>query len=185
MTSTFVGPAVRCCSRVPPRCPYPDSERPGWTKQPCRFVLEHVFDNLVRWGLGTTWTWAGRSQRHWSGARSCLASTSPPSASWPPRSSRISAPTALGSGASCSLSGSSGPRRTAGAAAVTSTADGSRLAMPNHSGRRRCGMWAVKCYGPSVKLSSDLLHAIYGPAARSRPITADKLSVWLSVGHRG
>jgi hypothetical protein len=33
------------------------------------------------------------------GARSCSASTSPPSASWPPRSSRTSAPTGQGSGA--------------------------------------------------------------------------------------
>jgi hypothetical protein len=30
----------------------------------------------------------------------------------------------------------------------------------------------------------DPLHAIYGPAAPSRPITADKLTVCLSVGHR-
>jgi hypothetical protein len=50
-----------------------------------------------------------------------------------------------------------------------STADGSRLPMPNQSGRRRCGR-AVKFYGPSVELSSDLLHAIYGPAAPSRPM---------------
>jgi hypothetical protein len=30
----------------------------------------------------------------------------------------------------------------------------------------------------------DPLHDIYGPAAPSRPITADRLQVWLSVGHR-
>src|ERR687892_2511012 len=29
------------------------------------------------------------------------------------------------------------------------------------------------------RLKTDLLHAIYGPAAPSRPITADKLWVWL------
>jgi DNA invertase Pin-like site-specific DNA recombinase len=28
------------------------------------------------------------------------------------------------------------------------------------------------------------LHAIYGPAAPARPITADRLQVWLSMGHR-
>jgi len=33
--------------------------------------LRHEFDALVRWGLGTTRTWAGRSRRRWSGARSC------------------------------------------------------------------------------------------------------------------
>jgi hypothetical protein len=44
-------------------------------------------------------------------------------ASWPPRSSRTSALTAPGSGASCSWSGNSDPRPTAGAAAATSTAD--------------------------------------------------------------
>jgi hypothetical protein len=56
-----------------------------------------------------------------------------PSASWPPRSSRTSAPTAPGSGASCSSSGSSGPRRTAYAAAATSTADGPQP--PTHKNR--------------------------------------------------
>ena len=61
--------------------------------------IELVFDTLGRWGPGTTWTLAGRSRRRWSGARSCSASTSPPSVSWPPRSSPISAPTAPGSGA--------------------------------------------------------------------------------------
>jgi hypothetical protein len=31
----------------------------------------------------------------------------------------------------------------------------------------------------------DPLHAIYGPAALSQPITGDELEVWLSAGHRG
>src|SRR5829696_2631519 len=42
--------------------------------QRCRFTLELAFDSLVRWGPGTTPTWAGRSRRRWSGARSCSAS---------------------------------------------------------------------------------------------------------------
>ena len=71
------------------------------------------------------------------------------------------------------LERSSGPRRTAGVGAVISTADGSRLPMPSQSGRRCCGMRAVKCYDPSIRLSSDLLYAIYGRPPRSRPI-------WLS-----
>jgi site-specific recombinase XerD len=79
-------------------------ERPGHEPQALtpaeyRSTLECVFDSLVRWGPGTTRTWAGRSQRRWSIVRSCSPSTSPPSASWPPRLSRTSAPTAPGSGA--------------------------------------------------------------------------------------
>jgi diketogulonate reductase-like aldo/keto reductase len=54
---------------------------------------------LLRWGLGTTWTWAGRSRHRWNGARSCSASTWPPSVRRPRTSSPTSAPTASGSGA--------------------------------------------------------------------------------------
>jgi hypothetical protein len=36
---------------------------PCRTTQPSRSTLELAFDRLVRWGPGTTRTWAGRSQR--------------------------------------------------------------------------------------------------------------------------
>ena len=54
-------------------------------KEDSRFGLELLFDILGRCALDRTRTWAGRSRRRWSGTRSCSASTSPPSASWPPR----------------------------------------------------------------------------------------------------
>jgi hypothetical protein len=61
--------------------------------------LEQAFDTLLWWGPGTTQTRAGRSRRRCSSARSCLASTWPPSVVRPPTSSPTSAPTAPGSGA--------------------------------------------------------------------------------------
>jgi hypothetical protein len=128
LTSRFVIP---CCPLLSPRFrrvaaparPALALERLRRTTQRCRFAVERAFDNLVRWGLGTTRTWAGRSRRRWSGARSCLASTWPPSVRRPSTSSRTSVPTAPGFGASCSWNASSGQRRTADAAAATSTAD--------------------------------------------------------------
>jgi hypothetical protein len=97
------------------------------------FSVELVFDTLGRWGPGTILAWHGRSRRRWSGARSCSASTWPPSIERPPRSSRTSAPTAPGSGASCSSSGNSDPRHTADGEAATSTVDSSRP--PTHKNR--------------------------------------------------
>ena len=97
--------------------------------------LELVFDTLVGWGPGTTRTWDGRSRRRWSDAPSCSASSWPPSARWPPRLSRTSAPTAPGSGASCSWSGNFDRRPTAGAVAATSTADRPRPPTPHQPGR--------------------------------------------------
>jgi hypothetical protein len=68
-------------------------------------------------------TSAGRSQRRLSSARTCSASTWPPSARWPPMSSRTSARTALRSGVSCSLSGDYAPKRLGGGGAATSIVD--------------------------------------------------------------
>ena len=62
-------------AKLPPQRGPP---RPCWTTQRSRSILELVFDTLVRWGPGTTWTWAGRSRPRWSSARSCSGSTSPP-----------------------------------------------------------------------------------------------------------
>jgi hypothetical protein len=74
-------------------------ERPGHrATQRSRFALEPVFDTLFRWGLGTTRTWAGRSRRRCSGARSCSASTWPPSMRRLPTSSPTCEPTGPGSG---------------------------------------------------------------------------------------
>ena len=97
--------------------------------------LELVFDTMVGWGPGTTRTWAGRSRRRSTSARSCSASSWPPSARWPQRSSPTSAPTGPGSGASCSWSGNSDRRPTAGAAAATSTADRPRPPLSHQPGR--------------------------------------------------
>jgi hypothetical protein len=121
--------------QIPPSCG-PSAARTGGERPPSDYV---AFSIRSRTGVrypGSVGTWhdpdlAGQSQRRWSDARSCSASTWPPSTSWPPRSSRTSAPTAPGSGASCSLSGSSGPRPMAGAGAATSTAD--RPQPPTHS----------------------------------------------------
>jgi hypothetical protein len=100
LTSRFV---IRCCpSGSAGLRPQPCPSRlwlPCPTTQRSRSTLELAFDTLVQWGPGTTRTWAGRSQHRWSSARSCSASTWPPSASWPPGSTRTSAPTAPGSGA--------------------------------------------------------------------------------------
>jgi hypothetical protein len=81
---------------LPPQYGPPRSCR---TTQRSRSNLELMFDTLVRWGHGTTQTWAGRSRLRCSGARSCSASTWPPSRRWPPTSSPISVLTAPGSGA--------------------------------------------------------------------------------------
>jgi hypothetical protein len=140
--------------QVPPSCgpsaAHSGCERPHRrTRQRSRFALELVFDTLDRWGPGTTRTWAGRSRHRWSSARSCLASTWPPRASWPPRSTaRMSAPTAPESGASCSLSGSSGPRHTAGAGAATSTADGSRPQMCRVHALARASLGSSASWNP-------------------------------------
>jgi hypothetical protein len=58
-----------------------------WQEE-CR-VRNIGFDTLVGCGPGTTRTWAGRSRRRWSGVPSYSASTWPPSAGRPPRSSPI------------------------------------------------------------------------------------------------
>jgi hypothetical protein len=93
-----------------------------------------VFDNLGRWGPGTTLAWDGRSRRRWNGARRCSASTWPACAKRPRRSSRTSVPMAPGSGASCSWNANSGPRPTADGGAATSTVDGSQP--PTHRPQR-------------------------------------------------
>jgi hypothetical protein len=131
LTSRFVIP---CCPLLSPRFrrvaaparPTQVLSGPVGATQRCRSLLELVFDRLVRWGPGTTRTWAGRSQHRCSGARSCSTSTWPPSVRWPPTSSPTSAPTAPGSGASCSSSDSSGPRPTSAAEAATLTVDALR-----------------------------------------------------------
>jgi hypothetical protein len=76
--------------------------------------------------------------RHWSGARSCSASTWQRFARQPPPLSRMSARTAPGSGASCSSSASSDPRPTDGGAAATSTADGPQPPTDRNPAAVRC-----------------------------------------------
>jgi hypothetical protein len=119
-----------------PSAAHPGSALPCWTTQRCRSTLELVFDSLARWGPGTTRTWAGRSRHRCIAARSCSASTWPPSVRRPPTSSHTCAPTAPGSGALCSSSASSGPRPTGGGAVATSTAAAPRPPIANESGRR-------------------------------------------------
>jgi hypothetical protein len=63
-------------------------------------------------------------------------------------STRMSAPTAPESGASCSLSGSSGPRHTAGAGAATSTADGSRPQMCRVHALARASLGSSASWNP-------------------------------------
>jgi hypothetical protein len=63
---------------------------------------------LIPWGSGTTRTWAGRSRRRWSGARSCSASTWPASLSRPATSSPTSAPRHQNLEPQAAWSGSSG-----------------------------------------------------------------------------
>jgi hypothetical protein len=76
LTSRF---AIPYCPLLSPRCrrvaaparPTQGSARPRRATQRSRSTLELVFDMLARWGPGTTRTWASRSQRRWSDARSC------------------------------------------------------------------------------------------------------------------
>jgi hypothetical protein len=63
----------------------------------CLNSLNHVQDGGREPGEASRA--AGRSRRRWSGPRTCSASTWPPSASWPPRSSRTSTPTGHRAGA--------------------------------------------------------------------------------------
>jgi len=120
--------ACRCA--VPPMCPvHPAavSRIPDSFSNLCSLACRS--GDLARPGSGPADRGAAGTLR--GAARSCSASTWRPSANSPPRSSRTSAPTAPGSGASCSPSGSSGLRRTAGDGAATSTAD--RPRPPRHS----------------------------------------------------
>jgi hypothetical protein len=135
---------------------------PRWTTQRSRFALELVFDTLVRWGPGTTRTWAGRSRRRWSGARNCWASTCLPSASWPPRSSLR--PRRRHQDLEPSAAGVAAPARGVRPAPgrLPSTADGSRLPMPSHLGvRGRDTARSATALRPSWRLT-PCSHAVSG-----------------------